>query len=254
MDIIQGTLYITGTPIGNLSDITARAVEVLSGVDFIAAEDTRVSGKLLSHLGIKKPMVSYFEHNRKEKGEYICARLIAGESCALITDAGTPAVSDPGEDLAAMCIEKGIKISPIPGVSAVITALSASGMPSGRFCFEGFLSMNKKSRREHLESLKNEERTMIFYEAPHKLKLTLIDFYNAFGDRRITIARELTKIHEEFIHTTLSEAVKLYEVNIPKGEFVLIIKGTEIIEEPAETRNERYRRLLAEKKAAEAAE
>ena len=191
----------------------------------MAAEDTRVGGSLLSHFDIRKPLVSYYEHNKRERGEIITARILSGESCALITDAGTPAVSDPGEDLAALCVEKGIKVSPIPGVSALITALSASGMPSGRFCFEGFLSVNKKSRREHLASLQDESRTMIFYEAPHKLRTTLDDLYTAFGDRRIVMARELTKLHEECLRMTLPEAAAYYGEHEPRGEFVLVIEG-----------------------------
>ena len=247
MEIEKYTLYLVTTPIGNLSDMTPRAVEVLSKVDFVACEDTRVGGALLSRFGIKKPLISYFEHNKRDRGETIAARILAGESCAMVSDAGTPAISDPGEDLAALCREKGIRVSPIPGVSALITALSASGMPSGRFCFEGFLSVNKKSRREHLASLAGERRTMIFYEAPHKLRTTLSDLYQAFGDREIVLARELTKIHEEFIHTTLLEAQSLYETVSPKGEFVLILRGDESEEEKPLSRNERYRRKLREK-------
>jgi len=255
MDIKPNTLYVVTTPIGNLADMTPRAVEVLEKVDFVAAEDTRVGGSLLAHYGIKKPMVSYYEHNKRERGEMIVARILAGESCALITDAGTPAVSDPGEDLAALCVERGVTVSPIPGVSALITALSASGMPSGRFCFEGFLSVNKKSRREHLADLQNETRTMIFYEAPHKLQTTLDDLYKTFGDRKICMARELTKLHEEFIHTTLSKAVELYQESSPRGEYVLILEGkTPIEEEKPLSRNERYRLMLEEKKKAQAEE
>ena len=253
MEIEKSTLYIVTTPIGNLSDMTPRALEVLGKVDFVACEDTRVGGALLSHFGIRKPLISYFEHNKRDRGETIASRILAGESCALISDAGTPAISDPGEDLAALCRDKGIKVSPVPGVSALITALSASGMPSGRFCFEGFLSVNKKSRREHLASLAGEKRTMIFYEAPHKLRTTLADLYAAFGDREIVLARELTKIHEEFIHTTLEKAQTLYEKVSPKGEFVLILRGDESEPERPLSRNERYRRKLLEKEEAEAA-
>ena len=248
MEIEKNTLYVVTTPIGNLADMTPRAVEVLSKVDFVAAEDTRVGGSLLAHFDIRKPLVSYYEHNKRERGEIITARILAGESCALITDAGTPAVSDPGEDLAALCVEKGIRVSPIPGVSALITALSASGMPSGRFCFEGFLSVNKKSRREHLASLKDEPRTMIFYEAPHKLRTTLDDLYAAFGDRKLVMARELTKLHEEFIHTTLSEAVELYKDVSPRGEYVLILAGKPAEESQELSRNERYKLKLEEKR------
>ncbi|MBR4867039.1 MAG: 16S rRNA (cytidine(1402)-2'-O)-methyltransferase [Clostridia bacterium] len=251
MELAKNTLYVVTTPIGNLSDLTPRALEVLEKVDFVAAEDTRVGGSLLAHFGIKKPLVSYYEHNKRERGEMIIARILEGESCALISDAGTPAISDPGEDLAKLCVERGVKVSPIPGVSALITALSASGMPSGRFCFEGFLSMSKKSRREHLSDLVGERRTMIFYEAPHKLRATLDDFYKTFGDRKIVLARELTKLHEEFIHTTLSGAIEYYKDVNPKGEFVLILEGDTSPREAPMSRNERYRQKLAEKRAAE---
>lgn len=221
----KGVLYVVGTPIGNLSDFSPRAAETLAGVDFIAAEDTRVTVKLLNHFGIKKPLVSYFEHNKQEKGAVICDRIAAGESCALVSDAGMPAISDPGEDLVALCAERGIRVLVVPGPSAVISALAVSGLPTGRFTFEGFLSVNKKSRREHLDEVKNEKRTMVFYEAPHKLPYTLKDMAEAFGDRRIALVREITKIHEECIRTTLFEAVKFYEENSPKGEFVLVIEG-----------------------------
>ena len=221
----KGVLYVVGTPIGNLSDFSPRAAETLAGVDFIAAEDTRVTVKLLNHFGIKKPLVSYFEHNKQEKGAVICDRIAAGETCALVSDAGMPAISDPGEDLVALCAERGIRVLVVPGPSAVISALAVSGLPTGRFTFEGFLSVNKKSRREHLEQVKNEVRTMVFYEAPHKLPYTLKDMAEAFGDRRIALVREITKIHEECIRTTLFEAVKYYEENGPKGEFVLVIDG-----------------------------
>lgn len=221
----KGVLYVVGTPIGNLSDFSPRAAETLAGVDFIAAEDTRVTVKLLNHFGIKKPLVSYFEHNKQEKGAVICDRIAAGETCALVSDAGMPAISDPGEDLVALCAERGIKVLVVPGPSAVISALAVSGLPTGRFTFEGFLSVNKKSRREHLDEVKNEKRTMVFYEAPHKLPYTLKDMAEAFGDRRIALVREITKIHEECIRTTLFEAVKFYEENSPKGEFVLVIEG-----------------------------
>ncbi|MBQ2667431.1 MAG: 16S rRNA (cytidine(1402)-2'-O)-methyltransferase [Clostridia bacterium] len=221
----KGVLYVVGTPIGNLSDFSPRAAETLAGVDFIAAEDTRVTVKLLNHFGIKKPLVSYFEHNKQEKGTVIVDRIAAGETCALVSDAGMPAISDPGEDLVALCAQRGIKVLVVPGPSAVISALAVSGLPTGRFTFEGFLSVNKKSRREHLEAVKNETRTMVFYEAPHKLPYTLKDMAEAFGDRRIALVREITKIHEECIRTTLFEAVKYYEENAPKGEFVLVIDG-----------------------------
>ena len=220
-------LYIVGTPIGNLGDFSPRAVETLENCDFIAAEDTRVTVKLLNHFGIKKNMVSYFEHNRRERGEMIVARILAGESCALVTDAGMPAISDPGEDLVKLCHENDIKVESVPGPCAFTTALALSGMPSGRFTFEGFLSVNKPSRREHLDSLVNETRTMLFYEAPHKLGATLRDMYSTFGDREIAIVREITKLHEEVIKTTLSKAAELYGEGGLKGEIVLVIHGAQ---------------------------
>ena len=222
---MAGILYVTGTPIGNLSDLSPRAAQVLREVDFIAAEDTRVTLKLLNHLDIKKPMISYFEHNKRERGEVICARLEQGESCAVVTDAGMPCISDPGEDLVRLCAERGIPAVVIPGPSAVIAALAISGLPTGRFTFEGFLSVNKKSRRAHLQSLLNEVRTMIFYEAPHKLPATLQDLYDAFGDRKLSIARELTKRHEEVIRTTTREAAQRYADGSLKGEIVLVLEG-----------------------------
>ena len=222
---MSGILYVTGTPIGNLGDLSPRAAKTLEEVDFIAAEDTRVTLKLLNNLGIKKPMVSYFEHNKRERGEIICARIEQGESCAIVTDAGMPCISDPGEDLIKLCEERGIKTVVIPGPSAVISALAVSGLETGRFCFEGFLSVNKKSRSEHLQSLQNERRTMIFYEAPHKLPSTLRDLYASFGERRLSIVRELTKIHEEVIRTTTSEAAARYADGSVKGEIVLVLEG-----------------------------
>lgn len=226
-------LYLVATPIGNLGDLSPRAAAVLGSVDFIAAEDTRVSQKLLRHLELHKPMVSYYEHNRRQRGEEILARLLGGESCALITDAGTPAVSDPGEDLVALCAENGIACVPVPGACAAVCALAASGLPSGRWCFEGFLSVNKKTRRLHLEMLQSETRTMIFYEAPHKLRATLADLCAAFGaDRRLSLSRELTKLHEETRRTTLGDAAEYYETNSPRGEFVLIVEGK--AEQPAQ--------------------
>ena len=223
---MPGTLYLIGTPIGNLSDFSLRAVETLSSVDFIAAEDTRVTLKLLNHFDIHKPLVSYYEHNKYASGEKIVQRILAGESCGLVTDAGMPAVSDPGEDIVRMCMDQGIPVTTIPGPTALITALVLSGLPTGRFCFEGFLSTNNKSRREHLEELQNEARTMIFYEAPHKLRKTLSDLKEAFGDdRRISLCRELTKLHEEVLPFSLSEAVRYYEEHDPKGEYVLILEG-----------------------------
>lgn len=218
-------LYVVGTPIGNLGDISPRALETLEQVDFIAAEDTRVTLKLLNHFGIKKPMVSYFEHNKEYRGQLICDRILAGESCAIVTDAGMPCISDPGELLIKQCEEYSIKTVVVPGPSAVISALCVSGLSTGRFCFEGFLSVNKKSRAEHLEALENETRTMIFYEAPHKLPNTLSDLYSAFGERKLTIARELTKLHEEIIRTTTKEALDKYSDGSLKGEIVLILEG-----------------------------
>lgn len=222
---MSGTLYIVGTPIGNLNDLSPRAVQTMNSVDFIAAEDTRVSLKLLNHFGVRKPLVSYFEHNKRTRGAEIVERLLKGESCALITDAGMPVLSDPGEDIVALCAENGIEVSVVPGPCAAISALALSGLPSGRFCFEGFLSVNKKSRREHLAAIRDEPRTLVFYEAPHKLKKTLADLYEVFGERRVAVARELTKLHEEVIRTTLSGAISLYEEKEPKGEFVLVIEG-----------------------------
>jgi 16S rRNA (cytidine1402-2'-O)-methyltransferase len=223
---MSGTLYLIGTPIGNLSDFSPRAVETLSTVDFIAAEDTRVTLKLLNHFDIHKPLVSYYEHNKYASGEKIVQRILNGESCGLVTDAGMPAVSDPGEDIVRMCMEQNIPVTVIPGPTALITALVLSGLPTGRFCFEGFLSTNNKSRREHLEELTDEPRTMIFYEAPHKLRKTLSDLKDVFGEgRKITLCRELTKLHEEILPFSLSDAVRYYEEHDPKGEYVLIVEG-----------------------------
>lgn len=234
--IEKGMLYLVATPIGNLADLSERAIKVLSEVDFIAAEDTRNSMKLLSYLGIQKPMVSYFEHNKRERGQVIADRLKNGESCALITDAGTPAISDPGEDIVALCAEQNIPVSSIPGACAGIVALTLSGLPTGRFCFEGFLSANKGERRERLGELENEKRTMIFHEAPHKLKATLEDMKNTFGeDRRISLCRELTKKNEEVLRLTLASAVEYYENNAPRGEYVLIVEGSR-----AKSKNENF--------------
>ncbi len=246
---MSGTLYLVGTPIGNLSDLSPRAKQVLSEVDFIAAEDTRVTLKLLNHFDIRKSLVSYHEHNRAQSGEKILARLLGGESCALVTDAGMPAISDPGEDLVRLCAEHDVTVSPVPGPSACVTALAASGLPTQRFCFEGFLSTAKKSREEHLAELKTEKRTMIFHEAPHKLVRTLADMLNAWGDRDITLCRELTKLHEEFIRTTLSEAPERYTLTPPKGEFVLVIRGAEEQPDEAMTKDDALamvRRLRAD--------
>ena len=223
---MAGMLYLVPTPIGNLGDISQRCRETLENADFIAAEDTRVSLKLLNYLGIKKSLVSYYEHNKAQKGNMILDRILAGQTCALVSDAGSPAISDPGEELVKQCAEAGITVCAIPGPCAVITALSISGQSTGRFCFEGFLSTAKKSRREHLESLVNEQRTMIFYEAPHKLLATLESMAEVFGnDRSISLCRELTKLHEEVIRTTLGGAIDLYNRQSPKGEFVLVVAG-----------------------------
>lgn len=222
---MSGKLYVVGTPIGNLEDISPRAVRILGEADFIAAEDTRVTVKLLNHFDIKKEMLSYYEHNKNSKGNLIIERILKGESCALVSDAGMPAISDPGEDLVRTAHKAGITVESVPGPSALVTALAISGMESGRFCFEGFLSVNKISRKKHLDELKNERRTMIFYEAPHKLNATLKDMLNVFGDRRISLVRELTKIHETVFNTTLLGAAEFYDNNTPKGEFVLIIEG-----------------------------
>ena len=247
---MAGMLYLVPTPIGNLGDISQRCRETLEQADFIAAEDTRVSLKLLNHLGIRKSLVSYYEHNKAFKGEQILERILAGETCALVSDAGSPAISDPGEDLVKLCHANGITVCAIPGPCAVITALSISGQATGRFCFEGFLSTAKKSRREHLESLEKERRTMIFYEAPHKLLTTLEDMAEVFGeDRSISLCRELTKLHEEVVITTLGGAIAKYSENPPKGEFVLVIAGAP--EEEKETASledaaARVQQLMAE--------
>jgi len=225
---MAGMLYLVPTPIGNLGDISTRCRETLAQADFIAAEDTRVTVKLLNHLGIKKSLVSYFEHNKAQKGNVILDRILAGETCALVSDAGSPAISDPGEDLVRQCAEAGITVCAIPGPCAVITALSISGQSTGRFCFEGFLSTAKKSRREHLNALVGETRTMIFYEAPHKLLSTLEDMAAVFGpDRPISLCRELTKLHEEVVRTTLGQAVEKYTADAPRGEFVLVVAGAQ---------------------------
>ena len=241
---MPGMLYLVPTPIGNLSDISVRCRETLEQVDFIAAEDTRVSLKLLNHLGIKKSLVSYYEHNKAFKGNVIVDRILAGETCALVSDAGSPAISDPGEDLVKQCAEAGITVCAIPGPCAAITALSISGQSTGRFTFEGFLSTAKKSRKEHLESLLNEQRTMIFYEAPHKLMTTLEDMAAAFGSNRpISLCRELTKLHEEVIRTTLGGAVELYTRQPPKGEYVLVVAGAEPVVQEAATTEDAAKRV-----------
>lgn len=221
-------LYIVGTPIGNLGDLSPRAARILSDVDFIAAEDTRVSGKLLQHIGVKKPMISYFQHNMRERGQQIIDRITAGESCAIITDAGMPGISDPGEDLVKLCHDQGVPIETVPGPTAAMSALSASGLATGRFAFEGFLSVKASSRREHLNEVKNDPRTLIFYEAPHKLRATLADMAAVFGsDRPVTLARELTKLYEEIVRTTLGEAMAIYADREPRGEYVLVVGAAE---------------------------
>lgn len=228
---MSGRLYVVGTPIGNLEDFSPRAVRILSEVDFIAAEDTRVTMKLLNHFEIKKELIAYFEHNKNEKGSLIIERLLSGESCAVVSDAGMPAISDPGEDLVRAAYESGIEVESVPGPSALVTALAISGMPSGRFCFEGFLSVNKISRRKHLDEVKGERRTMIFYEAPHKLVATLDDMLQYFGDRNIALCKELTKLHETVFRTTISAAAEYFKENTPRGEYVLIIEGAPECEE-----------------------
>ncbi len=225
---MSGTLYLVPTPIGNLGDVSPRIRETLLSADFLAAEDTRVTANLLRHLDIKKPLVSYYEHNKRESGEKILARLLGGETCALVTDAGTPAISDPGEDLVALCAQNGVSVVAICGPCAAITALAVSGLPTGRFTFEGFLSVNKKSRMEHLNSLLSEHRTMIFYEAPHKLQATLEDMGKAFGmERKVSLCRELTKLHEEVLRTDFAGAIAHFAEVPPRGEFVLIVAGKE---------------------------
>ncbi len=224
-EIIKGALYVVATPIGNLSDLSDRAKKVLSEVDFVAAEDTRVTGKLLMCFDIKKPLISYHEHNKREKGEEIISRIKLGESCAIVSDAGTPAISDPGEDLVRLCAEAEIPVFAVPGPCAAVSALSISGLPTGRFSFEGFLSTNKGERKKHLEEVRTSPYTLIFYEAPHKLKYTLDAMLEVLGNRRISLVRELTKINEEVFRTTVSGAAEFYKENNPKGEYVLIIEG-----------------------------
>ena len=229
---MSGTLYLVATPIGNLRDLSPRALEILSQVDFIAAEDTRVSLKLMNHFSVKKPLLSYHEHNHVTAGRQVLQRLLAGESCALVTDAGTPAISDPGEDIVRLCAEHGVPVCAVPGCCALISALAVSGLPTGRFTFEGFLSVNRRQRREHLSSLLEERRTMIFYESPHKLLTTLEDLCEAFGqERRHSLSRELTKLHEETLRTTLGGALTHFRAVAPKGEFVLVVEGAPAPEE-----------------------
>lgn len=232
---MAGTLYLVATPIGNLGDFSPRAVETLQNADFIAAEDTRVSMKLLNHFDVKKPLVSYHEHNRAAAGQAILERIIGGETCALVTDAGTPAISDPGEDLVRLCAENGVEVQSIPGCCACITALAVSGLPTRRFTFEGFLSANRSERREQLQNLCSEERTMVFHEAPHKLRITLSDMLAILGDRSVALCRELTKLHEQTMRMTLSQAVEFYASNDPRGEYVLVVAGCEKRTGPAVT-------------------
>lgn len=233
---MAGTLFLVPTPIGNLADISGRMADTLAQADFVAAEDTRVSIKLLNHLGLKKPMLAYHRHNTESAGQAVIDRLLSGESCALVTDAGMPAISDPGEELVARCAGLGIPVCAIPGPCALVTALAVSGQPTGRFTFEGFLAMNKKNRRARLDRLRGEERTMIFYEAPHKLTATLRDLADTFGpDRPVSLCRELTKLHEQVLRTTLGEAVAFYQENDPKGEFVLVVRGAPPEEEQEAT-------------------
>lgn len=253
---MPGKIYVVGTPIGNLDDFTPRARETLEKVDFIAAEDTRVTAKLLNRFGIKKETVSYYEHNKNKKGAYLIERVLAGENLAVVSDAGMPAISDPGEDIVRAAYENGIKVEAVPGPSAVTTALSVSGFPSGRFCFEGFLSVNRISRKKHLEEIKSEKRTLVFYEAPHKLLKTLADMREVLGEREICVVRELTKIHETVYHFNFTSAIKHFEENAPRGEFVLIIKGAKETEEPAMTPEEALslaKRLVNEGMSASAA-
>lgn len=238
---MNGILYVVGTPIGNLGDMSPRAIDTLENVDFIAAEDTRVTLKLLNKFNIKKPMISYFEHNKKEHGNIICQRILQGENCAIVTDAGMPCISDPGETLIKQCAENNIITIVIPGASAVVSALAISGLDTKRFTFEGFLSVEKRERREHLNELIKEKRTMVFYEAPHKLASTLKDFYDTFGERKISIVREITKVHEEVIRTTLSKAVENYSNGELKGEIVLVLEGyTQVENEETYTIDDAY--------------
>lgn len=248
---MSGKLYLVATPIGNLGDLSPRAAETLAAADFVAAEDTRVSLKLLNHFNIKKPLVSYHEHNQAAAGPAILNRLLSGETCALVTDAGTPAVSDPGEGLVALCAENGVEVLAIPGCCAAVSALAVSGLPTGRFVFEGFLPVNRGERRERLAELAGEERTMILYEAPHRLRATLADLAEALGDRRITLCRELTKLHEETRRTTLSEALARYTENDPKGEFVLVLAGRERPAECAVTLEEGVDMVLSRREKGE---
>ena len=249
---MSGTLYLVATPIGNLDDFSPRAVETLRAVDFIAAEDTRVSVKLLNRFDIRKPLVSYHEHNHITAGQSVLRRLLSGENCALVTDAGTPAISDPGEDLVKLCAENGVTVTAIPGCCAAVNALAVSGLPTGRFAFEGFLTVNKKSRRERLEALRTEERTLIFHEAPHKLRATLADLREAFGaERRIALCREMTTLHEETLRMTLGEAVDYYERETPRGEYVLVVEGAAPVVETAASLSDAVEEVLQRRRDGE---
>ncbi len=248
---MSGILYLVATPIGNLGDLSSRAAATLEEADFIAAEDTRVTMKLLSHLSIKKPLVSYHEHNKSTAGPAILKRLLAGESCALATDAGTPAISDPGEDLVRLCGENGVTVQAVPGCCALISALAVSGLPTRRFVFEGFLPVNRAERRELLGELLGEERTLLFYEAPHRLRSALDDLEAAFGDRQIALCRELTKLHEDVMRTTLSQAAAWYRENEPRGEYVLVVAGAERPAENAVTLEEGTAMVLARREKGE---
>ena len=248
---MSGKLYLVATPIGNLGDLSPRAAETLAAADFVAAEDTRVSLKLLNHFGIKKPLVSYHEHNQATSGPAILNRLLSGETCALVTDAGTPAVSDPGEGLVALCAENGVEVLAIPGCCAAVSALAVSGLPTGRFTFEGFLPVGKKERRDRLAELAGEERTMILYEAPHRLRTPLADLKEALGDRRITLCRELTKLHEETVRTTLSAALAHSQETGPRGEYVLVLAGRERLPEHAVSLEEGVELVLSRREKGE---
>ena len=241
---MAGMLYLVATPIGNLGDLSPRAVETLAGADFIAAEDTRVSVKLLNHFDIKKPLVSYHEHNRAAAGQAILTRLLGGEICALVTDAGTPAISDPGQELVALCAENGVTVQAIPGCCAAIAALAVSGLDTRRFTFEGFLPSGKKERRMALEELTGEARTMVFHEAPHRLRATLADMAEVLGDRPVALCRELTKLHEDTVRTTLAQAAAYYAANEPRGEYVLVVAGREKQQGPQLTLEQGVERVL----------
>ena len=241
---MAGMLYLVATPIGNLGDFSPRAVETLAAADFIAAEDTRVSVKLLNHFDIKKPLVSYHEHNRAAAGQAILTRLLGGETCALVTDAGTPAISDPGQELVALCAENGVTVQAIPGCCAAIAALAVSGLDTRRFTFEGFLPSGKKERRTALEELTGEARTMVFHEAPHRLRATLADMAEVLGDRPVALCRELTKLHEDTVRTTLAQAAAYYAANEPRGEYVLVVAGREKQQGPQLTLEQGVERVL----------